>query len=254
MVYENRARAESFGALAEDYDTYRPTYPEAMIDDLCAGGRPRVLDVGCGTGKAARLFADRGCPVLGIEVDRRMADLARAKGIEVEVATFEEWEPRGRSFDLVSAGQSWHWMNPDTAPAKAADVLEADGHIGVFWNHNRPHDPELERAVGEVAAGRAGDRFEEPKDWQHRHDVSEHAEEIERSGRFSPYEIRSYEWQWRVSNEHWLALWRTWSEVATMPEGERGLLLAEIGAVVDRFGTEILFDYVTKCIYAQRRV
>jgi SAM-dependent methyltransferase len=252
VVYENRARAESFGALAEDYDTYRPTYPAAMIDDLCAAGHPRVLDVGCGTGKAARLFVERGCEVIGIEVDERMADRARANGIDVEVAAFETWKPRDRTFDLVTAGQSWHWMNPETAPHKAADVLAPGGHIGVFWNQSRPHDPDLEKEVSEAAAGRAGNRFAEPKDWQHRHDVSEHAEAIDRSGRFSPCENRSYEWQWQVSNEHWIALWRTWSEVATMPDNERNALLSDISAVLDRFGREILFDYVTECIYAER--
>ena len=45
------------------------------------------------------MFAVRGCRVLGVEPDDRMAAVARSHRIEVEVATFEEWDPAGRTFD-----------------------------------------------------------------------------------------------------------------------------------------------------------
>ncbi len=60
-----------------------------------------VLDVGCGTGIAARQFQAAGCRVLGVDPDGRMADLARPSGIEVEVAKFEPWDPAGRGFAAV---------------------------------------------------------------------------------------------------------------------------------------------------------
>jgi predicted TPR repeat methyltransferase len=89
MLFEDRARAESFGVTAALYDQARPAYPPALVDALIADGSRRVLDVGCGTGIASALLADRGCTVLGVEVDARMAEVARAKGIEVEVGRFE---------------------------------------------------------------------------------------------------------------------------------------------------------------------
>jgi len=52
-----------------------------------------VLDVGCGTGIAARQFQAAGCRVLGVDPDARMAGLARRSGLEVQVATFETWDP-----------------------------------------------------------------------------------------------------------------------------------------------------------------
>jgi SAM-dependent methyltransferase len=70
---------------------------------------PEVLDVGCSAGNEGRQFQAAGAAVLGIEPDERTADLTRARGLEVEVATFETWEPGGRSFDAVIAGHSWHW-------------------------------------------------------------------------------------------------------------------------------------------------
>nr|WP_240197174.1 class I SAM-dependent methyltransferase [Nonomuraea lactucae] len=67
---------------------------------------PPVLDVGCGTGIAARQFQAAGCRVLGVEPDSRMADFARPSGVEVDVATFEAWDLAGRTFDAVIAGQA----------------------------------------------------------------------------------------------------------------------------------------------------
>jgi SAM-dependent methyltransferase len=71
-----------------------------------------VLDVGCGTGIAARQFQAAGCRVLGVDPDARMAEAARRSGVGVEVAAFEAWEPAGRAFDAVIAGQAWHWGGP----------------------------------------------------------------------------------------------------------------------------------------------
>jgi SAM-dependent methyltransferase len=60
---------------------------------VAASPGPDVLDVGCGTGIAARQFQAAGCRVLGVDPDARMADLTRQSGIEVEEAKFEAWDP-----------------------------------------------------------------------------------------------------------------------------------------------------------------
>ena len=138
LTHEQRDRAEVFGSVAEDYDRYRPTYPDRLVDDLLARGPRAVLDVGCGTGKAARLFAARGVPVLGVEIDPQMAAVARRHGIEVEVSGFEAWDDRGRRFDLITCGQAWHWVDPDVGAPKAAGLLNDGGTLALFWNFAEP--------------------------------------------------------------------------------------------------------------------
>jgi SAM-dependent methyltransferase len=121
---QHRQLAESFGSDPERYDRARPSYPEAMVERIVtASPGPDVLDVGCGTGIAARQFQAAGCRVLGVEVDARMADYARRSGVEVEVAAFEAWDPAGRAFDAVIAGQTWHWVDPVAGPARAAQAV-----------------------------------------------------------------------------------------------------------------------------------
>jgi SAM-dependent methyltransferase len=141
-----RQVAEGFGAEAGRYDRARPSYPADLVERIIAASPgPDVLDVGCGTGISARLFAAAGCRVLGIDPDPRMAELARQRGTETEVAKFEDWEPAGRTFDAVVAAQAWHWVDPVAGAAKAAAVLRPGGRLAVFWNAFGP--PEDLRAA-----------------------------------------------------------------------------------------------------------
>ena len=126
-AHRQRDRAESFGAVAHDYDLYRPSYPAELVDELVAlaAGGP-VLDIGMGTGKGARLLAERGLDVLGVEVDPQMAEVARGHGLTVEVASFETWPDAGRSFSLITAAQAWHWVDPVPGAPKVARLLRPE--------------------------------------------------------------------------------------------------------------------------------
>jgi SAM-dependent methyltransferase len=101
-AHQARQLAESFGTDPERYDRTRPRYPDAMVRRIIAASPgPDMLDVGCGTGIAARQFQAAGCTVLGVEIDPRMAEFARETRLEVEVAKFEDWDLAGRRFDAV---------------------------------------------------------------------------------------------------------------------------------------------------------
>src|SRR6266536_1115037 len=103
--HQHRQVAESFGADAERYDRARPSYPQAMVDRIIAESPgPDVLEVGCGTGIVARQFQAAGGRELGVDVNARMADLARRSGLEVDLAKFECWDPAGCSLRSGTPG------------------------------------------------------------------------------------------------------------------------------------------------------
>jgi SAM-dependent methyltransferase len=98
-----------FNEVPELYDRVRPAYPEELGADLVAitgmDERSPVLEVGCGTGQATRSLAALGCPVTAIEPGAGMAELARQRlaafgDVEVETSTFEDWDDRGRRFNV----------------------------------------------------------------------------------------------------------------------------------------------------------
>jgi SAM-dependent methyltransferase len=137
----DRRRAGAFGSAAEQYDRYRPRYPQALIDGLVIADQMRVLDVGAGTGIAAAQLRERSARVLAVEPDRRMAEVAASKGIPVEIATFEDWEASGREFDLVVFAQSFHWVDPLIALPKIASILTGRGRLALLWNRITPLAP-----------------------------------------------------------------------------------------------------------------
>jgi SAM-dependent methyltransferase len=140
-IHTDRLHANSFGSAARSYDAHRPRYPDQLIDDLLAGGARRVLDVGAGTGIAAEQLANRGADVLAVEPDARMAAIAREKGIPTEIATFERWDPAGRTFDLVVFAASFHWVDPVVALPKVRDILHDGGRLALLWNRLTPTRP-----------------------------------------------------------------------------------------------------------------
>jgi SAM-dependent methyltransferase len=140
-LYLDRARADSFGAAARVYDALRPRYPDQLIDDLLLQGARTVLDVGAGTGIASEQLLSKGVNVLAVEPDPRMAEVARVKGVPIEISTFESWQPAERHFDLVVFGSSFHWVNPDIALPKVHRLLSSGGRLALMWNRLLPTRP-----------------------------------------------------------------------------------------------------------------
>jgi SAM-dependent methyltransferase len=139
--YTDRRRADSFGSAADAYDSFRPRYPQPLIDALVHGQCMSVLDVGAGTGIASIQLAEAGAQVLAVEPDARMAAVARAKGVHLEESTFEDWQPEGRTFDLVVFAQSFHWVKPCAALEKVSQILAAGGRLALIWNRIVPVSP-----------------------------------------------------------------------------------------------------------------
>jgi SAM-dependent methyltransferase len=248
----NRQMAESFGTDAARYDRSRPRYPEALIRRIAAGSPGTgVLDVGCGTGIAARQFQAAGCTVRGADVDERMADYARGEGLEVEVAKFEDWDAADRRFDTVIAAQAWHWIDPVAGAAKAARLLRPGGRLAIFWSVYRVA-PELAAAFGEVFSRVVPDSpF---KAWGQQSVpaggsalYTRAVDGIRASGAFAePEEVWQYEWPWTYSRDQWLDQVPTTGGVTSLPPDKLAELLEGYGAAVDAVGGGFTMDFTTE--------
>jgi len=121
--------------------------------DLVAryAGQPvhTALEIGAGTGKATRLFAERGVTVTATEPDGAMlAELrkhvpATAKTVQ---ATFEELRP-AESYGLVYAAAALHWTNPEGRWSRMAALLEPAGVFASFGGPFELADPVVAEAV-----------------------------------------------------------------------------------------------------------
>jgi SAM-dependent methyltransferase len=253
MLFEDRSRAESFGAIAELYDRVRPSYPSALVDALVADGPQCVLDVGCGTGIASALLAARGCEVLGVEIDERMAALARTRGIEVELAQFERWDAQGRLFDLAISGQAWHWIDPVAGAQKAAAVLKATGMLGLFWNFGTP--PAAVAGLLNPIYARLAPGLEAYSVLLGGQDARAETAVagIAASERFAAAQTSMYAWSRTHETAEWLQILETHSDHQALPADQRERLLAEIGEAVDSLGGSFEMPYEAILVTARRR-
>jgi SAM-dependent methyltransferase len=247
-------RALSFGSQAERYDRARPGYPGKLVERLLGDGARRVLDIGCGTGKAARQFAERGCAVLGVEADERMAAFARAHGIEAEVARFEDWEPRGRIFELVVCGQAWHWLEPAAALPKLAQVLLSGRRFAAFWNLGGPQSEIAEAFAASYRHHAPGFQRENSSlfGWGDKEVAGTYLEPIAAVPELRDAEIWSFPWQRRYTRDEWLELLQTQSDHILLLEDPRERLLAELAATIDAHGGFLDVPYATAVVTAVR--
>ncbi|KNB50544.1 methyltransferase type 11 [Streptomyces caatingaensis] len=245
--------AESFGSDAERYDRARPRYPDALIERIVAGSPgPAVLDVGCGTGIAARQFRAAGCTVLGVDADARMAAFARRAGLETEVAPFETWDARGRVFDAVVAAQTWHWIDPVAGAARAAAVLRPGGRLAALWNVFRP-SPRVAEAFAAVHRRVVPDAPLNP--WTATAPdalLDRAADGMRRAGAFGAPERWCVPWERPYTRAQWLDQLPTSGLTARLSPAALEELLAATGAAVDAMGGSFTMRYEAIAVTAVR--
>ncbi len=256
-----RAQAEVFDREAERYDRTRPGYPAALIDEVL-GPSPQavsVVDIACGTGIASRMMTARGAQVLGVDLNPGMARIAERHGIRTEVASFETWDPAGRTFDIVTCAQAWHWLDPQVSLEKAVALLRPGGRLCLFWSvgqhpddladalhaaYRRMVPPDAPSPLVGYAANRANSVAV---------DFRAIAGSLAACDQLSQPGVKSFPWSRTYTRDRWLDELQSHSDHAALPPRVLQDLLGEIGRTIDRFGGSFRMPYVTTLICAARR-
>ncbi|MEV6416275.1 class I SAM-dependent methyltransferase [Kribbella sp. NPDC051718] len=146
-------RALSFGSVAEAYDRFRPGYPVELLELVMeyAGESPirTALEIGTGTGKATRLFAEGGIAVTATEPDAAMlAELRKRLPANVTTvqAAFEDL-PLVTSYGLVYSAAALHWTNPEGRWERMAALVRPGGVFANFGVPIQLADPALQKAA-----------------------------------------------------------------------------------------------------------
>ena len=250
----DQARRTSFDARAELYDAVRPSYPDALADDVIARAGRRVLEIGAGTGKATVVFARRGASIVAIEPGPSLAAVLRrnvaGRDVTVEVTTFEAW-PIARPFDAVIAAQAIHWVDPRVRYPKIAEVLAPGGTLAVIRNE-KDALPEDFREAHDAAYARWFPTWRElPPETEVEYARRELTGEIDASGRFGAVDILEYPWTCRYSTAGYLQLLDPYSDHAVLTPEQRAPLYQAIAEAIDRRGGAIDIPYVSMAFLAR---
>jgi SAM-dependent methyltransferase len=129
----------NFGLTADDYAKYRAGFPDEFFERVFGDGIVKIgdslVDLGTGTGTLARGFAAHGCNVIGVDISAQLLeqakDLCMQENVEVEFrfAKAEETGLPDASFDIVSAGQCWHWFDRPKTAEEVMRLLKPEGRV-----------------------------------------------------------------------------------------------------------------------------
>jgi len=145
-------RALSFGSVAAAYEQFRPGYPDELVDEVLTYADRSIrtaLEIGAGTGKATRVFAERGIAVTATDPDPAMLAELR-KHVPATVTTVQgalEDLRLTSTYDLVFAAASLHWTEPAGRWSRVAALLNPDGVFASFGGQLGLADQAVERAV-----------------------------------------------------------------------------------------------------------
>lgn len=129
-----------FSETVKDYDKYRPSYPPRLIDWIINTAKitppDMVVDIGCGTGIATRIFADRGFAAVGVDPNEDMlADaIKRGGGASYQKGDAQDSGLKNNSVDLVISAQAFHWFDIEQTMTELKRILKPLGSCCAFWN------------------------------------------------------------------------------------------------------------------------
>lgn len=216
------ALARSFASIGEDYDRYRPGFPEAAASAIIPRTVDTALDLGAGTGKFTELLVGRARRTLAVEPSERMLQVLRSKfpNVEALIGTAERIPVADASVDVVTVAQAFHWFDRVLALAEISRVLVPGGTLGLLWNHSDPMCS-WDRACHRIAHPAVGDV-----------DATTDSADDELPG-FTLVCHEEMHWTESIPREDYLRRWSTVSSLLVADDATRVRMLGEISAVLD---------------------
>ncbi|MDX1582166.1 MAG: class I SAM-dependent methyltransferase [Thermoanaerobaculia bacterium] len=133
-----------YGRYSEDYAEHRPGPPASLYDRIerfAPIRGSRILDLATGPGLLALELGARGGSVVGIDLSpeqiftaRRVAESKNLdSSVRFQIARAERVGLEPSTFDLVTAGQSWHWFDREAVMGEVRRLLRPGGILAIVY-------------------------------------------------------------------------------------------------------------------------
>lgn len=252
----------TFNAVADDYDRYRPGYPDALFEDLAAetglGSGDRILELGCGAGQATLGLAAFGAPLLALDpgpdlIRSAAARVGQAPHVAFAEATFEAWPLQPRAFRLVVSAQAWHWIDPAVRFEKAAQALVPGGVLAILGNVPLPGPPQTLAELEPLFLRHAPHLWGPPPETWYLPGVGPLLELFPTAQHYGPVVHRAYAYTRILDRPAFEGLYRSFSYFQALPDAAREALIGGMAEIALARGPEIRMDYEAQLYMAHRR-
>lgn len=130
-----------FGKGGSVYAQFRPAYPKSLFETVLKRVKPpyqTALDLGAGTGISSAILSKIFHSVTAVEADEKMLRAGSfADNVCVINALAEEVHFAENTFDLITAGNAFYWMDAERILPKMYKWLKAGGIIAAY-RYNMP--------------------------------------------------------------------------------------------------------------------
>lgn len=229
---------EPYKGIAGIYEEIRPSYPEKLIKDVISKADLKLnnvlLEIGAGTGKATKQFAEKGFKINAIEIGEDMAEILKDKcadypSVSVDVSSFEEWNnPNNQKYDMIYSAQAFHWIDKNIKYKKCYGLLKDKGHLILFWyspsNHKLDKTREIQEKIDMIVNRYVSNHFNDNGKLKRiEHDgvykEDERKAEIESSGLFKLIEKLDYTHETKNNAEQYLKAMKSVPAFASKLDG-----------------------------------
>lgn len=251
-----------FDESPETYDRARPSYPEPMWDELFRRlpARPRLVEIGPGTGKATAALLARGASVVACEPGTNLANFLAHKfasaDLEVRNTSFETAHFGSERFDGLVAATSFHWVAPFARAEKAPAVVKPGGYLAIVGTHQvaDPVDRGYFAASHPIYRKHFANEPASLPPTPGRDLAPPEFEEMRANPRVEDAELFRYDWDQRYTTERYLDLVRSYSNTAQLAPPAREAFLADLAAFIDaEFEGYVVRPLVITLSLARRR-
>ncbi|MGO9995559.1 MAG: class I SAM-dependent methyltransferase [Steroidobacteraceae bacterium] len=257
-------KARWYSDAAEAYQLARPKYPTDVIDFAIetAGLVPgsRLLEIGCGPGTATTAFASRNFPMLCIDPNQDLIQLAQRAcrdfpSVDFCASSFEDWPLELASFHVVLAASAIHWISAQTAYRKTAAALKDSGSLILLWNMVVQPNDVFNRRLSAVYSARVPTLIRPETDSPETVDahLAGFGRKIGESNLFTDLRFYSRVVSIRYSTDAYLLLLSTYSQYLVLSAVIRDGLFTEIRQIIDQeFGGWLECTYRSACHVARK--
>ncbi|MDE0399941.1 MAG: class I SAM-dependent methyltransferase [Candidatus Poribacteria bacterium] len=222
----------TFNTAAGLCEEIRPGYPEELIQDIVElsgiNDHSRILEVGCGTGKATQSFAERGYELVCLDIGADLIAVAKENlsgfpNVSFVVQAFEAWQPRSK-FNLIISATAFHWVDPEVRYLRASEALGSNGSLAIFSNQH------VRKDEGFFAESqRLYDKYYSPITTNR----PTHATNFPGVEAFHSPIRHVYPWTQTYSSEQYIKLLGTYSGHIALPEKNKCLLFEGIANLIE---------------------